>query len=244
MRKNILRIKLAFTIIWVNVVYLIVTFSIEYINRSLFYNYGSFGNYIDFILFLFATKVMPLTVIYFIILFVVLKPLQAATNQLRSGRELDEQLRQKALKNILHMSRTLIIANISGYVIGVILRLYTEYGYPQLDSYEGWIQILYGFALGATLSLIQISINNLLLIDSKRLFKLHYLEKKNNIENVFGIRIFWVGLFLIIYVSLYIYDNMRNSYEQEIKYPALLESVVKKEITIEQAEGLCGKQHR
>lgn len=233
MENRLLRFKLAFTIVWVNVFYLLLTFSLEYLNKSIFYNFSSLLNYFSFMLFVFTTKVIPLVGIYFVILFLFFKPLQKAIDQLSEGLEITRELRNKANKIILNMPKLLVAANTSGYVIGVVLRMYSEFGYPSIHTYRGWMQLFYGFVLGGTLALIQISINNIILLKPLRMFKLHYLEDKKVIERVFKLKIFWVVLFLAFYIALYVYDNSTVSFDHENYYSSLIESVVLKEKTLD-----------
>ncbi len=174
--------------------------------------------------------ILPPLAIGALLLWAYVNPLHRTIWKIHGGRSASESELRTAQRILAGLPIFLPVVNIAGYLVG----FFVSFPHGQLLSALGVLSFLQAAAGGAVFGFLQVAIDNLILPVPRALLKIHHVGAYR--EPRMAVRAPTVSIFLAGYLMLTMVSVGVQLDGSEIAYSTLLESVVKGQVSIDQAK--------
>jgi len=241
-KNNKISLKILCSFFFVTFFILSVVIILEYLALILFYNQGSFLGFIIYYLNFISTTLCPFLIFFCIILFIYLRPLQKTVNKLKTSLSLTDEEIRKTKKTILILPYFILAINTIGFGIAFIFFAYLNNYLKRFFTLEVFSYFVFSITGASIYSFVQTTINNQILSKTRELLNIYYIDNKDKIKEIsLKFKVIILTVLLSIYGLSYFIHKQNIYYKNKDFYSKIMESIVNKEIDIEQAKELYKK---
>ncbi len=237
MNTNRLRLKIVLNAIIAISIAMVINRSIVFLEVYTMFDLFTPADFLIGLVEFFVINVVPFIILVCLGIFILLKPIQLASNKLAIGKTISDQEYVKARKVMVRLPTIIFIINMTGFFLGTLMFVMEHHSfYERFTGNYYFILFVEHLCNAAVFSFLQVTMNNIDLSKTSDMLGIYYIDDKDH-EKQFSIRLKNIFLIvaLIVHITGFIYTYVFDHFYHEALYASLLESVVKGEKSQEQA---------
>jgi methyl-accepting chemotaxis protein len=237
MKNNKLTFQIILTVYTVvfTILYLVIT--LEYLSLALITQHGSFLQYVLYYLNFMVSTTWPLMIVFGLLFYFYLRPLQHAVNEIKSGGTIDEFRMEKAKKRMYNLPYFTISINFIAFMGGFILFAYLNKYLTEIFTIKIFSYFVFALAGSSIYSFVQTTVHNQILVRIRKLLNINYIDGKSKRREI-GLqkKTVILSIIIIVYSLSFVIHKQFVVIENNKKYTDLMYSVYTHAVTLEQAK--------
>ncbi len=235
--NNNIRLKIVLSSILVIVTMILLGRLFFIMQCSIILDVASAAAIVSSIFYFFISIILPLAVVFAAALYFFLKPLHLALDKLSRQKTITDDLHHKAQHAMMRLPRLIFFISVTSSILGGFALVFKHQLYDLFSVSYALAYLMNAFLFGLLSVFIQNSINSIILTKSRQLLKIHYIHPDNRYKHfTLKAKNLFIAMTLTGYIISFFYLTAFHYYGNEIKYNQALESVLKEEKTINEAE--------
>ncbi len=236
MKNNKLTFQIILTVYAVVFIILSLVITLEYLSLALITQYGSVWKYLSYYLNFMGTTTWPLMMMFGVLIFFYMRPLQHAVNNIKSGKSVNDNLLEKAKKRMYNLPYFTISINFIAFMGGFVLFAYLNKYLTEFFTIKIFSYFIFALAGSSIYSFVQTTIHNQILVRVRKLLNINYIDKKSKRREI-GLqkKTIILSLIIVVYSLSFVIHKQFVVIENKETYSNLMYSVYTKKLTTEQA---------